>query len=498
MLARLWASLLVALLLPLEATAKPLWERRWIEVRTPHFAVMSSASEEDTVTLASDLESFRSTVRKALHYRVEERVPTRVFVAPEGARDFGIGSQALGWFRPEMRQNTAVVGKGGGGLTLTVVLFHEYTHFLVRNQGPVAYPPWFDEGFAEVLMTMRFKDQYALVGDLVPARRDWLFGGNPWLPYQKILRTRDYWHLTESDRQMFYAQSWALVHFLMLGPERAHFGDQMAKYLSAVEKGQPDATAFEAAFGIEPAALPRKILAYFKRAKLMPVALGDQPGGLPSVHTMALDEIAMRLGQVALVSGDLELAQQAFDDALAANPSNAGALAGSADLHKFAGRYEQAEPLYRRAIELEPKNPYHLLDYGEYFLDRARASTFDPFQAGQWVTEARRQFARSYALDENIPETLAMNGASYLGDPSGKEQAVASLEVASNLLPGQPQIKFLLAQAYARSDQRAEAIRLLRSLLAWDHADDSGAASAMLRQLEAQATPTASAPGTAD
>ena len=491
------ACLIAALLVSAPAGAKPLWDRPWIEVRSAHFVVTSSASQEESVELARNLESFRSAVRTMLNARVDERVPTRVFVAPKGAREFGIGSEALGWFRPEMRQNTAVVGKGGGGLTLTVVLFHEYTHFVVHNQGTRAYPPWFDEGFAEVLATMRFKDDYALVGDLVRARREWL-EGNQWLPFLKILKVRNYWDLSESDRQMFYAQSWALVHFVLLGPERARFGEQMDKYLRAVEKHRPDAEAFETGFGVDPTDLKNQIMRYFQHAKLMAVRLNDLPAEPPSVRSVPRDEIAARLGQVALVSGDLDLAKDAFDDALQENSSNAMALTGAADLHKFAGRYEEAEPLYRRAIELEPKNPYPLLDYGEYFLDRARASQTDPFRAGELVVEARRQFARSYALDENIPETLAMNGATYIGDPNGTEKAVASLEAALVLLPGQPQVKFLLAQAYVQAQKRTKALGLLRSLLTWEHADESGEANAMLRQLEAEEAASSSAPETDD
>ncbi|HEU4429313.1 MAG TPA: tetratricopeptide repeat protein, partial [Myxococcota bacterium] len=236
------------------------------------------------------------------------------------------------------------------------------------------------------------------------------------------------------------------------------------------------------------------ILKYLNgEAKIWPIPLPSaEVAAKPSVRALALDEIAARLGIVALVGGELEIAQGAFDAALAANPTNTVALVGAADLHKFAGRWEQAEPLYLRAIELEPDNPYHKLDYGEFFYDRARAPhERDMAQAQAWVVEARRQFARSYQLDDSIPETLAMNGATYLGDPDGAERAIASLEAASDLAPSQPQIKFLLAQAYAHAERKHDALRLIRSLVAWSHAGGSDEATAFLQALEtdAQASP---------
>ena len=55
------------------------------------------------------------------------------------------------------------------------------------------------------------------------------------------------------------------------------------------------------------------------------------------------------------------------------------------------------------------------------------------------------------------------------------------------MLPSQPQIKFLLAQAYVQAERKREAARLIRSLVAWNHAGGSTEAMAMLRELERDA-----------
>ena len=109
---------------------------------------------------------------------------------------------------------------------------------------------------------------------------------------------------------------------------------------------------------------------------------------------MPVDEVAAALGTIALLRGNLEGAQEFYEGALVENPDNAKALIGMADLHKFAERFDEAAPLYERALALEPDVAEHLLDYGEYFLDRAEAEQ-SPETRRQLLVEARRQFGRS-------------------------------------------------------------------------------------------------------
>jgi tetratricopeptide (TPR) repeat protein len=193
------------------------------------------------------------------------------------------------------------------------------------------------------------------------------------------------------------------------------------------------------------------------------------------------------LGLLALMRGNHDDAKKMYQAALAANPDNAKALIGLADLHKFADRYEEAAPLYERALALEPNDAEHLLDYGEYFLDRARAEPSADAR-GELLVEARRRFAQSYRLDPDNPETLSENGLTYL---FGGEDIDKGLECKTVSATGHP----LLAQAYivARDTERAR--ELLEGLLATSHE----ARAAQLEKLLANLPPVgaASAPGEA-
>jgi hypothetical protein len=144
----------VLLLSPTTASAKELWELPWIEVRTPHFVIVSAIPEERTVNLARDLENFRAAVQIITNIgRFEERIPTTVYVLPHGVEALGFKGDIAGYFRAEMRANYAAVIPVTGA-PLDDTLKHEYVHFLLHNRDALAYPPWFDEGFAELMATL--------------------------------------------------------------------------------------------------------------------------------------------------------------------------------------------------------------------------------------------------------------------------------------------------------------------------------------------------------
>jgi tetratricopeptide (TPR) repeat protein len=162
-----------------------------------------------------------------------------------------------------------------------------------------------------------------------------------------------------------------------------------------------------------------------------------------------------------------------------------------ADVLGAAGRFADGEPLYRRALELEPGSALHELDFGEHLLVRAEREK-DPALVRRYLAEARSRFARSHRLDPDNPEPLAAHGASYIDDPEpgSGEKAVASLAAAHERLPSQAEIKLLLARAYIAAKQPEQARPLLRSVATWAESSWANRAGELLATLE----PAAPAP----
>ena len=469
--------------------AKELWERRWIEVKTPHFKIVSAIPEARSVALANELEAFRSAVEIITNIgRFEDRVPTFVYVLPHSVKALGFSSGIVGWFDAEMRANYALVIPSTQ-TPLDDVLKHEYVHFLLHNRDERSYPTWFDEGFAELLATITVREGTIDYGLPPKGRIPNLMQLN-WLPFDRLLRTNDIWRLTPVQQAAFYAQSWLLTHYLM-NSEQIRWQAASASFLGSVDQGVEPTVAFERAFGINVAGLKPKLANYIDDLRYMRMRL-KQPLPVPTTTTAEIskESIATQLGNLYLTRSSTDHAKRAWEAALAFNPNNVVALVGLGDLLKFESKFEDAHPYYEKAIALDPDNAYSELDFAEYFSDRARAQK-DPATVAADLAEARRHFARSFKLDPNVPETLAMNGETYLIDGTQPAKAVGSLTLAHQMLPSHGGIRYMLAKAHAKNNDTDDAIRLLRSVIAWGHAADSTEeARALLQQLTQTATTT--------
>jgi tetratricopeptide (TPR) repeat protein len=454
------------------ATTRRLVERPWIEVSSANFSIYTTLGEPDARRLLEDLELFRGTVALVSNIkRQEPRVPTEIY-AFRSSGDFGNFQPArnvAGFFSPGLRSNRVALTTSGP-IDERAVLYHEYTHFLVRNQDHLLYPPWFDEGFAELLGTSKTEGEWIVVGSLPEHRRN-SFLYLEAMPFSRLIRARDLGSWSQENIAMFYAQSWLLVHYLMYGrpEEERRFSSQMARYLALLEQRVPEEQAFDLAFDLSFAELQRRMQKYTRvpsyRFSRDAVKLDFQT----AVRSVSRDEIGVRLGWLALSTGKLALAQQLFEEALAANPSNSRALAGIGDAHKFSHRFDEAEQAYRASLQLDSGNWENHLEYGEYLLDRALGEEQDREPR---LAEAREHFRRAIELAPEIPEGHAVLGATYVVDPGSPDPGIEALEHAARLLPSHPAIHFPLAQLHHRAGHRERAIELLRRVVYWSHSPE--------------------------
>jgi tetratricopeptide (TPR) repeat protein len=102
------------------------------------------------------------------------------------------------------------------------------------------------------------------------------------------------------------------------------------------------------------------------------------------------------LGEIELGRGHLEGAMAHFDSALAGAPDYLHVLLAKAQSLERAGRRSEAEPLYRRAIEVDPWSAETRNNYGVFLAIEGRED------------EARRQFEAGLSIDPT-DERLARN-----------------------------------------------------------------------------------------
>ena len=150
---------LFGLFLPLGESAA---EKGWVEVRSPHFRVLSDGSEKEARTVARQFEQIRVAFAAALPWlRVDSPVPLLILapqdessartLLPEMWKRRGLkpgGFFASGWekafalVRLDVVRRQAEARADGDGYQ---VVYHEYTHSLL-NANFRWLPLWLNEG----------------------------------------------------------------------------------------------------------------------------------------------------------------------------------------------------------------------------------------------------------------------------------------------------------------------------------------------------------------
>ncbi len=446
---------------------------RWIELRSENFVITSRLSEDSTRALSKELEIFRAA---SLAYtplgRTEAILPLRVYAfdlssaVPPFTREKG----TAGYYLEDIRESVVVVI----GHSLTVpktTIQHEYTHLLMSQQGSLIVPRWLSEGFAEFMSTLSVRDGKVLIG--APAQPRVLnLKAQEWIPLEKVLDYSGHEKWPIEKRRIFYAQSWALVHYLVLGaPIELDFNRAISTYLKQLESGASPKRAVKIAFKMSLGALEKRLQAYLQQRALSLFALPVTSLDVPAQGTLRKlppAEVSAKLGALALKLRKRKTAELLLEDSLELEPSSARAHADLGRLYLSLENLSRARAHLDKASSLKPNDPLIMLDLGAYWLHRARVEQ-DPTKRAKLAKKARRNMMRSYKLNPHAPEPYYLFGQTFLLDGQPKQKSIEPLEHAASLVPSQLQVRLELAKAYLATGRLAEAIAQIRFVAVHTH-----------------------------
>ncbi|MGC4082379.1 MAG: DUF1570 domain-containing protein [Vicinamibacterales bacterium] len=166
-------------------------------------------------------------------------------------------------------------------------------------------PPWVNEGLAELYQTFEIANggRTALIGK--PSRDNLVLlqASSQLMPVSDSIAVRNDSPLyNEGDRRgLFYAESWALVHYLTFGaPARSV---QLRAYLTAIGRGDWPDEAFSNAFGVDTRALDVELRQYIRsyQFRALRVEFDERvsSGRLTPAQLLADDDAAGYLGDSA-------------------------------------------------------------------------------------------------------------------------------------------------------------------------------------------------------
>jgi tetratricopeptide (TPR) repeat protein len=444
--------------------AVPAWAADWKRLDTPNFVVIGNIGAGDLADVARQFEGFRETLGRLLGQRATgSAVPTIVFVFAND-RDFapykllfkGKPIEIAGMFMPGPDLNQIAMVQFPDE-SATRVIFHEYMHEVVSNVFRRA-PVWFGEGLAEYYSSFELRNdgRRALIGKPVPAHIGRLREG-ALLPIETLIAVgHDSPLYNESDhRSVFYAESWALVHFLLNDPSRRA---QLTTYLGMLAQGSPPVEAWRKVFGpgIEAA------LGQYLQQFAFSYTQFDFPQKIVSVDSRP---VVMKEADVRVALAGLLIHQRRFDEsaeclsaAARLDPSNAWADVRMAQIELASGNRPAAEK--RMAGSAQPVDWLAAYEAG---IVRTRLVDRPGVQISQAeVAGIRRVFERVQQQRGEIPNVLARSAALVLWTSEVPPlEAIEEIQRARELAPGREEYAFLQAQLLARRGSFAEARNIL-------------------------------------
>ena len=441
-------------------------KEEWSELRTANFTLFTDAGETNTRRIAADLERLRDVLSQlAPGVALSSPTPTYIFVFKNASafepyqRTYAGKPMASGGYflSTELANYVAINGDRRGDERS--IIYHEYLHYVLRNQF-AELPLWLNEGLAEYYSTFEAAGDEAKIGLPIVEHVAWL-RKNPLIPLTSLFavgeESKEY---NESSRRgAFYAESWALVHYLISGnPERRQ---QAAEYLRLAQAGAPPGQIFQQAFGADPATLERELRRYvqgylfnFTRAAIRPEAnltMTSRP--------MAWADVLYRLGSLLAGLNDEHrgAAGEHFRAALAERPDHGPALAGLGYLEELAERPQAARTWYEKAAKLAPDDFLVQFLYARNLMEEPGPDT---------LHQARAALTKAVQLRPDFGEAWARLGYTYQSEDPMPAEAVQVLETAHRLMPSRMDIAHNLAIVYARTGERQKAEALIEGVLA--------------------------------
>ena len=326
-----WAAVLLGLTL-LAGAARGA-EETWIKAVTDRFTILTTEGESVARKWAIELEQFRRGLQIAVPVPAERLRPVTVvlfrnaramepYVPLEGGKPAKIG----GFFVRANDINTIMLSAARNAAETRRVIFHEAVHWhLSAREGYV--PLWLGEGLAEVYATFELPNARSYAFGAAMDEHIELLREESLLPLPKLLglgrESLLYNEVTRSG--IFYAQSWALVHYLLFG-EQAPGRAAVQRYLELLPVVRSADDAFLAAFGADYATLEVRLRRYIAGGSYHKHVYSRSTADITRMVKIGLAGPA----DVALAKGSLLLGARSADE---------------------------AEPYLARAAELAPLDP---------------------------------------------------------------------------------------------------------------------------------------------
>jgi tetratricopeptide (TPR) repeat protein len=454
----------------------------WTKVSTKNFLLVGNADERDIRLVAVRLEQFREVFKRLLAApdSFDSIIPTTVVVFRDDLayRPFeplyqGQPSAVAGYFQSSADVNYITLSADTQRARSPYALaFHEYVHLLVRNNFQRA-PLWFNEGLAEFYSTFEISDGNRKVKLGLPIKnRIQTLRRRELLPLRTLLSIDDQspYYNEQAKRDIFYAESWALVHYLLNGrsPSRR---PQLLRYLEMLASGKSGDDAFRQAFQTDPDGLEKELRQYVEQNRYTEQSISfESPLEFNTEMTSAsLSEAEARfyLGDLLLHTNRIEAAEAYLLESLKLDENLAASHTSLGMLRLRQNRYGEAIKYLERAVTLDPQSYLAHYTYADALSREGMASdnALEGYYSPEVLSRLRVELTKAIELAPRFIESYRLLALVNLVMNEQLDEAAGLLKKAIAFAPQRRELSFLLAQIHLRQDDFQAARSLLTTLL---------------------------------
>jgi len=438
----------------------------WVEARSTHFIVVTDASQKEALLVASHFERMRLLFRALLPTPgADSELPMTVLAVKDKK-----GMQAIeptsylasnqinlaGFFLRAPDRNYILMRLDAQQEHAYSTVYHEYTHYMLRKED-TWLPLWLNEGLAQFYENSDINDKTAWIGETNPEALD-LLKRNDLLPIPTLLRVdaRSPYYHDEDKGSIFYAESWALTHYLIVS-DRIQGTHRVHDYTKMLEEGEDSVTAAGQAFGnlnklqaqLEDYIMQRKFM-YF----MMPAQLDAKDAIIEVQDIPSTDADALR-ADLMMHTGRTSEAKALVGEVLKTQPDNAQAHETMGALLHREGDLPGAKKWYGDAVALNPKSYVAQFYYAVATL-RIGSKDDATIESGlRAAMSLNPEFAPAY-------DALAML---YAMRHRNLDEAHALNLQAIDLEPGELSFRLNCAEVLAQQRQFTDALAVLQAAM---------------------------------
>jgi TonB family protein len=394
----------------------------WIELRSPNFIVVTNANEKQARRVAYQFEMVRAVFRE--YFGISGSANDQPVIIIAAKDEDTLKTLLPEYWATKGSLHPAGIYLGGPeknyvGLRLDVsmdqsgsepyeLVYHEYVHYLTRRLMS-RMPLWLVEGLAEFYGNIRIEGKVVYLG-APSASNLMILHQTPPLKLSALFdvtASSPYYH-EQNKASIFYAESWALTHYLMARDwrEKTH---RVNDFVDLLGKNVPQAEAAGRTIG-------------------GPEALG---GALSQyVHNYTFS--AARLNAPAIDESDFR-----------AQPlSDAESLAVRADFIAYDRHYAEAQAMLEEALKLDPKLAAACESMGFLYFQQGKTA-----EAGRWYSEAVALNSQSYFANFYYAVNLLKGGLDDDSAAKAESSLRAAIKINPAFAPAYNALAYVLAMA---------------------------------------------------